>query len=346
MHSSQCIAAITTPAGQSAKQRSKVNPKQKYLCSAPLTYHDWEMGLFLAIDAGGTKTRCLLADEKRILGRAITGSVKLMRVGEAEASARLRAMLTEVSAIAGASLSDVTQTCIGLAGLSIEVVREWAEREIGKVVGGNLLLAGDEEIALDAAFHGGPGILIIAGTGSNVLGRAADGAMYHAGGWGPALGDEGSGFWIGQEALRAGFWATDRNIATTLLTEIGEFWGTKSLGEIVEKANARPGPDFPALAPIVVRCAENGDELAAAVLERAGIELAEQVALVAVKMKESGGKGKVEAAYTGSVLEHISQVRSAMITALKATSPEVKIIEGAVDSLEGALWRAREAGKS
>src|ERR1700756_4049699 len=289
------------------------------------------MSLFLAIDAGGTKTRCLLADESQVLGRATTGSIKLMRVGEAEASARLQAMLKEVSLAAGASLAEVTQTCIGIAGVTIEAVREWAEREISKSVGGNLLLAGDEEIALDAAFRGGPGILIIAGTGSNVLGRAADGAMYHAGGWGPALGDEGSGFWIGQEALRAGFWAKDRGVSTTLLSEIGEFWGTKSLGEIVEKANARPGPDLPALAPIVARCADEGDELAVAVLERAGVELAEQVALVALKMEESGSHSKIEAAYTGSVLEHISLVRSAMINALKTSSPTVKVAEGAVD---------------
>jgi glucosamine kinase len=304
------------------------------------------MGFFLAIDAGGTKTRCLLADESRILGRGATGSIKLMRVGEEEASARLREMLMEVSATAGVDLKQVTQTCIGIAGLTIDAVHEWAKREIGDVVGGHLLLAGDEEIALDGAFRGGPGILIIAGTGSNVMGRTADGTMYHAGGWGPALGDEGSGFWIGQEALRTGFWAKDRCIATTLLTEIGKFWGTKSLGEIVEMANDRPGPDFPALAPIVVRCADAGDELAVGILEHAGVELAEQVALVAVKMKESGGKRKIEAAYTGSVLEHISLVRSTMIAALKTSSPGVKVVEGAVDSLEGALWRAREAGKS
>ena len=304
------------------------------------------MNHFLAIDAGGTKTRCLLADESRVLGRATTGSVKLMRVGEAEASARLQAMLTEVALSAGVPLDEISQTCIGLAGLSIEAVRDWAERELRKSVGGNLLLAGDEEIALDGAFHGGPGILIIAGTGSNVLGRAADGAMYQAGGWGPALGDEGSGFWIAQEALRAGFWAKDRGVSTNLLTEIAEFWGAKSIGEIVEMANARPGPDFPALTPVVVRCAEAGDELAAAVLERAGVELAEQVALVALKMQESGRQRKIEAAYTGSVLEHISPVRSAMIKALKTSSPSVKVVEGAVDALEGALWRAREAGKS
>jgi glucosamine kinase len=304
------------------------------------------MSLFLAIDAGGTKTRCLLADETRILGRAVTGSVKLMRVGEAEASSRVQAMLAEVSLTAGVGLNEITQTCVGLAGLTIEAVRQWAEHTIGDLVGGDLLLVGDEEVALDGAFHGGPGILIIAGTGSNVLGRAADGAMYHAGGWGPAIGDEGSGFWIGHEALRMGFWAKDRNIETTLLTEIGEQWGAKSLGEIVEMANARPGPDFPALTPLVARCAEAGDELAVAVLERAGIELAEQVALVALKMKESDRKRKIEAAYTGSVLEHISLVRSTMIASLKNSSPDVKVVEGAVDALEGALWRAREAGKS
>jgi N-acetylglucosamine kinase-like BadF-type ATPase len=303
------------------------------------------MSFFLAIDAGGTKTRGLLADETRILGRAATGSIKLMRVGEAEASTRLRTMLAEVSLTAGIDLKKVTQTCIGLAGLSIDTVRYWAEREISNAVGGKLLLAGDDEIALDGAFHEGSGILIIAGTGSNVLGRAADGAVYHAGGWGPALGDEGSGFWIGQEALRAAFWARDRSVPTTLLAAIQKLWGTKSIGEIVEKANAHPGPDLPALAPIVVQCADAGDELAAAVLQRAGVELAEQVALVALKMKESGSRRKIEAAFTGSVLEHIPQVRTAMIAALKKSSSSVVVREHAVDALEGALWRAREEGK-
>ena len=234
---------------------------------------------------------------------------------------------------------------MGLSGLTIDTVREWGEREIRSLVGGNLLLTGDEDIALDAAFRGGPGILVIAGTGSAVMGRAADGTVYRAGGWGPALGDEGSGGWIGQEALRACFWARDRDIASTMLAGIAELWGANSLGEIVEMANARPGPDFPALAPIVARCADAGDELATAVLERAGVELAEQIALVALKMKESGRKSKIQAAYTGSVLEHNALVRASMIAALKTSSPDVKVIEGAVDSLEGALWRAREAGK-
>jgi N-acetylglucosamine kinase-like BadF-type ATPase len=299
------------------------------------------MGLFLAIDAGGTKTTCLLADETRILGRASTGSIKLMRVGEAEATSRLRTMLSELSMASGVGLGEVTRTCIGLAGFTIPAVREWAQREIGDVVGGDLLLCGDEEIALDGAFSGGPGILIIAGTGSNFVGRAADGTKYYAGGWGPALGDEGSGFWIGQEALRAGFWAKDRGVATVLLDEIGAYWGTESLGEIVEKANERPSPDFAALAPLVAKCAAAGDELARAVLERAGEELAEQVALVAVKMSESGPQGEIGVAYTGGVLENIAPVRQSLIAALKRSTPQAKVMDGAADSLKGALWRAR-----
>jgi glucosamine kinase len=302
------------------------------------------MSLFLAIDAGGTKTSCVLADEARVLGRASTGSIKLMRVGEAEASARLRAMLAEVSLAAGVGLAEVTRTCIGLAGFTIAAVREWAEREIGDVVGGDLLLCGDEEIALDGAFKGGPGILVIAGTGSNFVGRAADGTIYNVGGWGPALGDEGSGFWIGQEALRAGFWAKDRGVPTELLGVIGEFWQLDSLGEIVEKANERPSPDFAALAPVVAKCAEDGDELAVAVLERAGTELAEQVTLVALKMQESGSDDNIKVAYTGSVISHIASVRAAMVAALKKSAPAVTVMDQPADSLEGALWKAR-AGK-
>jgi glucosamine kinase len=299
------------------------------------------MSFFLAIDAGGTKTRCLLADETKVLGRAVTGSVKLMRVGEAEASSRLHTMLAEVAQAAAVNLEDVTQTCIGIAGYSIEAVREWAGREIKQAVGGELLISGDEEIAFDGAFRGGPGILVVAGTGNNIMGRAADGAIYTAGGWGPMLGDEGSGFWIAQEALRAGFWARDRGIATNLLTEIGAYWNLKTIGEIVEMGNARPGPDFPALTPVVVKCAEAGDELAIAVLERAGAELAELIALVALKMNESGPQDEIQVAYIGGILEHITTVRESMIAALKSSAPNVKVLEGAVDALEGALWRAR-----
>lgn len=304
------------------------------------------MALFLAIDSGGTKTRCMVADETRVLARANTGSVKLTRVGEEEATKRLHAMLAEVAASAGVDLRDVTRTCAGLGGFGIDAVREWAGHELEKAAGGELILCGDEEIALEGAFQGGTGILIVAGTGAIVMGRATDAGTgeshkFISGGWGHVLGDEGSGYWIGLEGLKAGFWAKDRDVPTMLLEKIGEFWGGISPSEIVGKANGIPAPDFAALTPVVARCAGEGDDLALSLLDRAGEELGDQVSIVAVKMREFTGGGEVGVAYTGSVLEHIAPVREAMVRALSKAAPEVRVMECAADALEGALWRAR-----
>jgi N-acetylglucosamine kinase-like BadF-type ATPase len=325
------------------------------------------MSTFLAIDGGGTKTQCLLADESRVLARATTGTVKLMRVSEQEASERLQAMLAKVASAAGVSLTHITRTCFGLAGLSSPAVRAWASRALCKSVAGELLLCGDEEIALDAAFRGGPGILVVAGTGSNAIGRIADGSLFGAGGWGPVLGDEGSGTWIGLEAIRAALRAQDRDplsnlncaqpgkgldgVSTSLLREIERHWNLNSLGELVALGNRRadanhPAPDFASLAPVVARSAEQGDTLAAEVLTRAGEQLAELAALVFRKMTTAatatpGEPSSVDVAFTGSVLTRIAQVRAAMTARLAGTLPAACVRQSPVDPLEGALWRAR-----
>lgn len=303
------------------------------------------MAYFLAVDAGGTKTRCVLADETKILARASTGTVKLMRVGEQEATDRMRALLAEVSKSSGIDLREVQQTCIGMGGVAIPAVQAWTLATIGEIVGGEIELVGDEHIALDAVFKGGPGILVVAGTGVIVAGRGSDGTIYGTSGFGPILGDEGSGYWIGLEGIKAGLWARDREMETNLLSEIQSFWKLDSVGELLEKGNARPGPDFAALCPVIVKCAEQGDELADAVLRRAGTELAEPVALMTVKMMESGDDGEIGVAYTGSVLEHVATVRESMIAALRESAPRAKVILGAADSLEGALWRARHSAE-
>jgi len=358
------------------------------------------MSFFLAIDAGGTRTRCLLADEMRVLARATAGTVKLMRVGESEATARLQAMLVEVAAAASVPLNHISRTCLGLAGIGSPAVRAWASRVLSSSVSGELLICGDEEIALDAAFAGGPGILVVAGTGSNAIGRSAMGSLYGAGGWGPVLGDQGSGTWIGLEAIRAALCAHDRDQVcdqfngkprdpnrtqpcldpTSLLREIERHWKLNSLGELVAYANRRgdcdhPAPEFASLAPIVARCAEQGDALAAEVLIRAGEELAEMVALVYRKMsndsaavegqrpdpyqpgappQETGptasprvegptyNSASIGVAFTGGVLTHIARVRAAMTERLAVLLPAASVRQPAVDPLEGALWRARK----
>ena len=96
----------------------------------------------------------------------------------------------------------------------------------------------DVEIALDAAFPGRAGVLVMAGTGSNVVGRTRAGELISAGGWGPALADQGSGHLIGLESLRAIFLAKDEERETLLLPAVLDFWQLSSLDHLVEYANA------------------------------------------------------------------------------------------------------------
>jgi N-acetylglucosamine kinase-like BadF-type ATPase len=293
------------------------------------------------LDSGGTKTECWLGDETRVLGRAVAGTVKLTRVSEEIATARLRELLTEVSDKSGVRLSDVVRTCVGIAGFSIAEMREWARRTVGEMVGGEVTVCGDDEIALDAAFRGGAGILVIGGTGSAVLGRAADGARFKAGGWGPGIGDEGSGFWIGREAVRRAFASMDSGHDCDLLEGIRAAWGLEELDEVVARANAYPGPDFSELTRVVVRCAEQGDAVAAGILSDAGDELAKQIWMVWEKMR-THGETAGSVAYTGSVVEKIVQTREAMRDGIARRCKGLMLLDGAVNSMDGAMWRARE----
>ena len=298
------------------------------------------MRLYLALDAGGTKTECCLADDVRVLARARTGSVKLMRVGEAEATLRLRNLLAEVAAIAGVRLSDIHRTCMGLAGLSIAEVRQWARLTLAAEISGEILLAGDEEIALDAAFQGGPGILVIAGTGSNFVGRESSGRLRHAGGWGPAIGDEGSGHWIGNEAVRSSLHAYDREQPTSLLDAIQGYWELTSLPELIGYANQRPGPNFAGLVPVVAQAAEFGDPVALDVLRRAGQALAQQVLTVRRKFT-ADPETPFQVAYTGGILANLTVVRETLSADLLSQDPSLRFLVDPVDPLDGALWLAR-----
>jgi N-acetylglucosamine kinase-like BadF-type ATPase len=279
----------------------------------------------------------------RVLGQASGPTVKIMNVGEQAATESLRSVMREALGAAGVTGDSIVRTCFGLAGSSSTEVQEWAKRTLSELVSGDVILSGDEQIALDAAFRGGAGVLVIAGTGSHVTGRCADGTTVGAGGWGPVLGDEGSGSWIGLEAIRASLRARDRGVETCLLREIQQKWQLEDLASLVAKANLRERPDFAELASVVAACADEGDALAQGVLDRAGEELATQVSLVISKMRAVGctEADRLRVAFAGSVLGKIACVLRAMEEHLHAGWPEIRVDANAVQPLEGALWRAR-----
>ena len=301
------------------------------------------MSLFLAVDAGGTKTDYLLADETSEIARVRGGTIKRMRANAETTAQNLDEALVELIAVSGVSMQSITRTCIGTAGETVPLVVDWLRESFKKIVSGDLILLGDVEIALDAAFPGQPGVLVLAGTGSNVAARDSRGTVMTAGGWGPALADQGSGHRIGHEALRALFLAIDEERPTQLLAAVLQLWQLGSMEEIIAFANALPAPDFSQLAKPVLKAAEEGDAVAMSVLQREGNDLAHLACLLIARMRKAPSEASLipPLAFTGSIMEKVLPVRNALIAAVDREYPGIATLDGVVDPVAGALWRAR-----
>lgn len=303
------------------------------------------MGLVLGIDGGGTRTRASIVDDSvakdnAALAFAESGSIKRLRVGARAAEENLRALLTEVYAQAG--VTAVVAASVGVASATMPGIPEWITAVLREFKIEKSEVVGDEVIALDAAFEGGPGILQIAGTGSNTIGRAPDGSQECAGGWSSRLGDQGSGYWIGLHAIRRALTAHDREEPTEVLNKVGEIWGTPTISALVNLGDSTPGPDFAALAPAISELAEAGDAVAIGVLKQAAADLVDFVLLVRRKLRGKNGLAdEVPVAFTGSVIEKTPIVRRDFFAGLNAAAPGMPIRENAVVALEGAIWRAK-----
>ena len=303
------------------------------------------MSLVLGIDGGGTRTRASIVDGERVLAFAENGSIKRLRVGAITAEANLRELLKDVFAQAG--LKGVNAASAGVASASMPGVKDWITDVFDDFGVEHSEVVGDEVIALDGAFKGGPGILQIAGTGSNCIGRSPGGGRESAGGWSSRLGDEGSGYWIGLHAVRRALNALDREEPTRILDEVGRIWGTKSLEELVNFGDSTPGPDFAALAPAVSELAEEGDMVALSVLKQAAADLVDSVLLVRAKLwRNHNLKAEVPVAWIGSVIGKSKLVREPFFAGLRAAAPEMPIRETEVAGIEGAVWRAQQLAKA
>jgi N-acetylglucosamine kinase-like BadF-type ATPase len=302
------------------------------------------MSLILGIDGGGTNTRASIVENGTLLGHATGGSIKRLRVGAEAAEANLRDLLKE--AFTQASIKGVQTACCGVASVSMPGTVEWITAVFNDFGVERSEVVGDEVIALDAAFQGGAGILQIAGTGSNTIGRTADGSRETAGGWSSRLGDEGSGYWIGTNSLRRALHAHDREEPTQVLTRVQKLWGTGSLEELINIGDGTPAPDFAALAPLIDELAEAGDPVALDIVAQAAKDLVSFVLLVRAKLKRKHNIiGEVPVAWTGSVIEKMRLVREPFFAGLKAAAPEMPVYTSATVALEGAIWRAERLAK-
>ena len=301
------------------------------------------MSYYLAVDAGGSKTEFLLAEEDRELGRARTGTIKRVNADEDAAERNLCAALTELEQATGVSMSKVARTCVGTSGNTVPLVTDWLTQSFARHVAGPLLLVGDVDIALDAAFAGGRGVLALAGTGSNVAARGGNGIILTAGGWGPMLADQGAGHWIGMEGLRRGFLARDEGRPGELLEAARRLWHLPTVDSLIEFANTQPAARYASqFAPEVVACAAHGDAVAIEILDRGGADLAYLAVLLIERMRATEGEEfqLPGVAFAGSILAKVERVRVSLQQSLRSRYPDIAMIEEPVDPVRGALWRA------
>lgn len=304
------------------------------------------MAYFLGIDGGGTKTVCAVGDESTLLATATAGPSNIVRVGEDLARQSLLQAVRQSCAAAGIAPTQVARTCVGGSGAARPQIAAIVRQLLAEILPTSVDVVGDMEIALEAAFDDGPGVIVIAGTGSIAYGRNAQAATARAGGWGFAIGDEGSAHWIGREAVSAVLRESDRTLGVaddlpqpSLAAALCKAWGVNSLVDLARAANSIPPPDFAALYPAV---AASKDDLAAQVLTRAGKELA-RIASVVIQRLFPDATGLIPVAMIGGVFRHAQLVREVFYNDLQVLGPAVQVRPEVVEPVEGALRMARRA---
>lgn len=308
------------------------------------------MDLCLGIDGGGTQTRAVLVDARgAVRGEGEAGPANYHNVGLPAVAAALRLAAERAWRSAGRPFAPAAACFAGLAGVKavVDVARLTSAAEsAGLAPAGRITVANDLHNALAGGLAGRPGIALIAGTGTNCLGRDESGATFMCGGWGWLLGDEGGALGLALAGLRAAARSADgRAPATALLPAALAFFGLSEPDELLARLYAPPiTPDQLApFAPIVTRLAAEGDAAAETILEQGASALAALVAGAAQKLSFPSGPVVV---LLGGCIRSNAPYRHQIEAAVRAAVPGVRLVEPVYEPRHGAALNAlRAAGK-
>lgn len=223
------------------------------------------MDFYLGFDGGGTKTDCMVVDATgRVAGQGKAGPSNPLRVGYDAACAALQMAAGMAMSAARASAGDIRGVCAGLAGTGRPNVSEEMSGRLSRIWSGSRIkVITDAEAALETAVGQGPGVILIAGTGSVSQGRNSKGQVARAGGYGQWVGDAGSAYDIGRRAVLAAGRARDFAAPSTTLTElIPTSLECCGWDEVIERVASKPGSSFPKLVTTVMMAASEDDAAA------------------------------------------------------------------------------------
>lgn len=243
---------------------------------------------YLGIDAGGTKTHALIADEHgRVVGGGQSGPGNWESIGLDGAYESYQRALDDALRAAGLARADLRAAGYALAGLDWQSDHGRLEPVVARLtVPGPRILVNDTFGALRAGSTSGCGVVVIAGTGSTIAGRNQHGAIFRTFGLGAIWGDFQGASGLAWGAARAiGHAYFGRGPATALTDAFLQVYGVADVPEMVERAS-RGEADWPngRLAPLVFAIAAEGDAVAQQIVREAGEDLGLTTTAVARKL--------------------------------------------------------------
>jgi N-acetylglucosamine kinase-like BadF-type ATPase len=307
------------------------------------------MSHYIGVDGGASKTAAIVIDEnQQVLGRGLAGGSNHLRVGIEEATRNIERAVNIALVEAGIAIRNVEYAYCGIAGSDHPAHRQRVIDSLSVFFPhGNFIVDTDARVALTGAIGFGAGIVIIAGTGSVAFGRNAAGDEERAGGWGPTLGDEGSGFWIAREGLSAIVRAHDgRGFETKMTALLCDDYDLCSPAELPKfvYATTTHADDIARYGKVVIEAAQANDDVARDIMTRGGSELAECVLAVARGLHMTDTEFPV--AYVGGAFHAGELLLGPMRLRLHRDAPGATLVPPERPPVEGAAMMAMKAASN
>lgn len=296
------------------------------------------MDFIAGIDGGGTKTTILIGETNgNVIDKVKLGAFNINSIKEEG----FKNLIDEVISVLN-KYGRCLYLTIGAAGVSNSLMRSICEE---KFANANIPfeLVGDHIIALEGAHNGGPGLAVIAGTGSICFGKGENGLIERTGGWGHIIGDEGSAYALGRDIVK--YVARDLDgygKKTVLTTLLAEKFGLSSREEIIKYIYSGDKATIAAISPIVDIAYKQNDEVAISIIEENAKALA--LALSGVRKKL-----KLESAYVsffGGLIDKDTPFRSALIKTINSIDSAICYRDNIHDAATGALMLSKKGAKN
>ncbi len=301
----------------------------------------------IGMDGGGTKTHAIIANvHGEILAEHVGGPSNFQIIGVEKAAKEIYGLIKECCLSVHCSVSQIHSVVLGLTGAGRSTDQERMAKGIKKFALSKkarlprVIVDSDARIALEGAFKGSPGIILIAGTGSIAFAKDGKGIIHRVGGWGRILGDEGSGYFIGRLGLTAVMHQIDGRGEKTLLTKIiGKKFGLIDQTAIIN-AVYKNNFDVASLAPLVLDAAEKNDKVCRMIIENAAVQLAEHIQVMAEKIRSASVSAiysKIPLALIGGLIANETRLSELLKQYIKTNFPIIEIISPMSSPAYGAV---------